>query len=1018
MQPLNENKSFLGRKTWGIANYLLIAIMFAFALGAIPRGVRKAIESNSNNAKDWLPPTYAESIDLQWFQRHFAGEQFVIITCDGATYGNPEKLRHLSRRLLAVGQGTHDNATDATAATTTAAEGEVHWFSRVLLGPDAVAELMEESNLSESEALRRLEGALVGSRGKDDEGNLLPQESRSTCLIATLAKVSTENNMNMRKAIDFISHEALDCAIKKEDLHMGGPPVDNITIDIEGERTLYRLAVLSGLVGFGLSFWCFRSMKLTAMVFTVGVISAGASLALVYYFGVFEIYGLGKPRAKLGTTDAILMSMPAVVYVLGLSGAVHIVNYYKDARRETGLAGAAEKAFSHAWGPCTLAALTTAVGLGTLYTSDIFPIKKFGLFTGIGVIATLGVLFSMLPVLLHRFPISEEELEEDERRNSANRRFSIEGLLMRMGGFVIKHNTVVALFWLVVMGIFALGIPKIVTSVQLLKLFDKNADIIHDYAWIEKHLGNLVPMEVVLAIDGEHQRTETSKEIAEANGESYKMTMLERVEFVQRVAKRIESLPQIGKALSVATFVPAASRRAYTGGEHALNIALNEARERLFEDDYLRLEVDEKGSPTGRELWRISARVRALDDGRGNEMDYGVFVKEIREVVDPVILAYRQRDAILKQLSKRDKRLSTSRLIILYRSKIEESNENKPLPNSQERLLVEILRESGPEKIIVNGKGAKRIDLLNLAKLPSDPEKLAKTSKALEKRYAAAIIVSAGSQDTVAKQIAKGIPLIDVSRIPAHDKKSPVGWTVTKGKPLPIAAVYTGVVPVVYKTQRELLTSLQRSIGWATLLIAVVMMVVFRSPVAGLLSMIPNIFPVLLVFGALGWLQFKVSIGIMMTASVALGVAVDDTVHFVWWFKHGIADGLNRKDATMLAYKRCGVAMIQTTLIAGLGLAVFISSTFTPTQQFGFMMITILSAALLGDLMLLPAILSGPMGAFFSGKTPTEDATKNSSVDSDQQGEEDCDSDDSEEATIPLDASLRRNKSARSARAS
>ena len=70
----------------------------------------------------------------------------------------------------------------------------------------------------------------------------------------------------------------------------------------------------------------------------------------------------------------------------------------------------------------------------------------------------------------------------------------------------------------------------------------------------------------------------------------------------------------------------------------------------------------------------------------------------------------------------------------------------------------------------------------------------------------------------------------------------------------------------------------------------------------------------------------------------------------------------------MLAYERCATAMMQTTLIGGLGLAVFATSTFTPTQQFGYLMITMLGAALIGDLLLLPAILAGPLGKFFCAR--------------------------------------------------
>ena len=165
-----------------------------------------------------------------------------------------------------------------------------------------------------------------------------------------------------------------------------------------------------------------------------------------------------------------------------------------------------------------------------------------------------------------------------------------------------------------------------------------------------------------------------------------------------------------------------------------------------------------------------------------------------------------------------------------------------------------------------------------------------------------------------------------------------------------------------------MLISLRQSIGWAFGLIAVVMMCVLRSPSAGLIAMIPNIFPIVLVFGAMGWLGIKVDIGIMMTASVALGVAVDDTVHFLFWFRRGASEDWRPPAATQLAYQRCARAMLQTTLIGGFGLAVFAVSTFTPTQQFGILMLTLLAAALVGDLLLLPAILAGPAGKIFCGR--------------------------------------------------
>ena len=84
----------------------------------------------------------------------------------------------------------------------------------------------------------------------------------------------------------------------------------------------------------------------------------------------------------------------------------------------------------------------------------------------------------------------------------------------------------------------------------------------------------------------------------------------------------------------------------------------------------------------------------------------------------------------------------------------------------------------------------------------------------------------------------------------------------------------------------------------------------------------------------------------------------------------------------MLAYERCARAMFQTTLIGGLGLSVFAISTFTPTQRFGYMMLTLLTAAIVGDLLFLPALLCGPAGRFFGKqKTPKTNGSDEAPVD-------------------------------------
>ncbi|TWT46903.1 efflux RND transporter permease subunit [Botrimarina hoheduenensis] len=923
--------SLLDRRWGGLSLWLWIAMAAAVAMGMIPRGARRAIESNTNKAEDWLPASYAESADLSWFRDHFASEAFVLISWEGCTLGKGERLSLLEQKLSAVRD-----------------DSGWRWYPKIVSGPGTIRQLTgAPSGLDRSAAIERLEGALVGPPQTGADGQPLGDETRTTCLLAFLSPRLTDNNQAMRAAVERIERIAhKECGVPLDAIHMGGPPVDNVTIDKEGERTLVRLAGLSGLVGIVLSYVCFRSWKLTAMVFFTAVVNAGLSLAVVFYYGVFEVFGLGALEPKYGKADAILMSMPAVVYVLALSGAIHLINYYRDSRAEGGLFGAVERAIRVAWGPCALAAFTTAVGLGSLAASDILPIRKFGMFTAIGVMVAVTMLFALLPVMLHLFAPGDAVLY---RRRPATDNVS-KPWYTGLAWLVTTRPNLTAVATIALSLVLALGIPQIRTSVQLLKLLDSECDLITDYAWLEKHLGNLVPMEVIVGVGPERLRAPDEPAFgpaAEGLARTYRMTMHERATLVRRVQERIESLDPVSKALSSITFSPepisaGGSSVLRASAEYATSNALEESRESLA--DYLQRERGADDTPTGRELWRISARVTALGD-----VDYGQFVDELREQVQPVLDAYRDRDALLSELASEDDRpLDKKSICLLFRSGNNAADTAGPDSESPAGLLAQLLKESS-----ISLASARVLDTASLDQ--ADEKKRARLIKLLSKQDAVFALTKEASEPLVALPGAEAIKL----HVLDAPKKAPDGA---------LDATYTGVVPVVYKTQRELLASLRESIAMATVLIAGVMMIVLRSPLAGLASMIPNLFPILVVFGAIGWLGIKVDIGIMMTASVALGVAVDDTLHFVTWFSRGIRAGMDRQTATLQSFERCATAMTQTTLIAGLGLAVFAASTFTPTQQFGTLMITMLAVALVGDLVLLPALLCGPLGKFFAPK--------------------------------------------------
>ena len=336
-------------------------------------------------------------------------------------------------------------------------------------------------------------------------------------------------------------------------LRMGGPPVDNVAIDEEGQITLVRLIGFSAVLGIGLGYICFRRVSVTIMVFIVGGVAAIASLGIVWWTG--------------SCVDAILLSMPSLVYVLGLSGAVHIVNYYREAVHEHGLEGAPMRALGHGFVPCTLAAFTTSLGLLSLYISDIAPIRRFGLFSALGVMATLILLFTYLPSALQLWPPGYHRQRQGESTTGFRRKaHDVLAGNWRLGGAASSDVTATSLIALIVVGF---GMTKLNTSIQLLKLFDQDSKIIRDYYWLEANVGKIVPMELVVSVDKKHQYpTIAERDARRLSPPPRKLrrntntAFLERIELVAHIQQAVEDVfgkqgqDVVGRALSAATFAP------------------------------------------------------------------------------------------------------------------------------------------------------------------------------------------------------------------------------------------------------------------------------------------------------------------------------------------------------------------------------------------------------------------------------------------------------------------------------
>ena len=147
------------------------------------------------------------------------------------------------------------------------------------------------------------------------------------------------------------------------------------------------------------------------------------------------------------------------------------------------------------------------------------------------------------------------------------------------------------------------------------------------------------------------------------------------------------------------------------------------------------------------------------------------------------------------------------------------------------------------------------------------------------------------------------------------------------------------------------------SIGFTLLIVIVLMLIIFKNIKMTLLFILPNIAPIVLVAGIMGYAGISIDIGVAISAAVILGIAVDDTIHFFSKYFDAIKTK-SFEDSIDYVISHSGNAMILTTFILSFTFAIFTISSFVPNINFAIVTVSALNIALLLDLILLPALLS------------------------------------------------------------
>ena len=167
----------------------------------------------------------------------------------------------------------------------------------------------------------------------------------------------------------------------------------------------------------------------------------------------------------------------------------------------------------------------------------------------------------------------------------------------------------------------------------------------------------------------------------------------------------------------------------------------------------------------------------------------------------------------------------------------------------------------------------------------------------------------------------------------------------------------TGTGVIIDKNAEYVRRNLLQGLGLAIVIVSIIMALLFRNWKMLIISLIPNIFPLLLAGALLGYLGIELEAGISIIFAVIFGIAVDDTIHFLSKFKLARNKGLTVEDALRITFLETGKAICLTTVILFFGFLVMLFSIHPPSVVVGLLISLTLFSAVIADLAFIPVLI-------------------------------------------------------------
>ena len=167
----------------------------------------------------------------------------------------------------------------------------------------------------------------------------------------------------------------------------------------------------------------------------------------------------------------------------------------------------------------------------------------------------------------------------------------------------------------------------------------------------------------------------------------------------------------------------------------------------------------------------------------------------------------------------------------------------------------------------------------------------------------------------------------------------------------------TGMIALLSRTISNAIKSMAKSYVMALGIITILMIILIGRVRIGFLSMIPNLAPILLTLGIMGWMNIPMDLFTMMVGSIAIGLAVDDTIHFMHNFRRYYENSGDPRAAVHETLHTTGRAMLVTSIVLSIGFYIFTFASMNNLYNFGLLTAFTITMALVSDYFIAPALM-------------------------------------------------------------